>query len=795
MRASWFESKEKITLWHNPEYRGADIPDEFTNRSADKDIPLSQLYGFESTDKLNAKEHGDQVLSIAVKMKANMWNGDPIVVTRTTDGYMILDGHHRFAAAKKAGLESLPAIVVDASELEHRNDIPKAKVEEASGYIPTKAQAKDPRFSSALTVDVKPGETQRQAAKLGMKIDKKGSPPLLHATAAKNTSANKAYNLGLVESLQAKYDAIKSSNVNESVNEVSKEEFDAIQNGYVDIEFDKKWWPLSSDYPLIKHIGEAIGATSWTSWGKVGVPWSETEMIGGSGTYMLKGDFGHILLDASKSFRPDKIIMSQISTSKRGGSVGSKVMNAIKQYVDQKNLPFTVYKVTNVPFFKKFSWLTQTDSGTFVYDPTKNESINEALNEGYKLQLERDADMMVLNITDTATGKRTEVRGKPGYETDGYDPKDKLHHLLDKIGRSASVSDMMNGDVVTINPKHPTGASAKAATDTAFNEDVNIDNKEGWGAVSNNQEVDYFGMRVKMKPSVFLKLAESRRGVPAVDKVINHIKNGGAIGAPFLIISYTQGSPAEIIGHEGRSRMIAIQQVFGDIPVEVHLFFNSDTVNRARHLTPDIVADINKTMMSQDDQELSGPFFTESINEKITKRTPMGDVIDDFYQSDAPQFKGKSKAKRRQMAIAAKLSKMDENFADGKKKIQEALDKPTPSIKQLSKKHNVDKDDIISQVKKGVKVELEHTSDPKIALEIALDHINELPDYYDRLETVEENFADGKKKGKSRPGRVKRAGASCNGSVTDLRARAKKYSGERAKMYHWCANMKSGKKK
>jgi pyrimidine deaminase RibD-like protein len=59
---------------------------------------------------------------------------------------------------------------------------------------------------------------------------------------------------------------------------------------------------------------------------------------------------------------------------------------------------------------------------------------------------------------------------------------------------------------------------------------------------------------------------------------------------------------------------------------------------------------------------------------------------------------------------------------------------------------------------------------------------------------LKENFHDGKVKGKSRPGRVKRAGASCSGSVTDLRARAKNTSGERAKMYHWCANMKSGKK-
>jgi 8-oxo-dGTP pyrophosphatase MutT (NUDIX family) len=60
---------------------------------------------------------------------------------------------------------------------------------------------------------------------------------------------------------------------------------------------------------------------------------------------------------------------------------------------------------------------------------------------------------------------------------------------------------------------------------------------------------------------------------------------------------------------------------------------------------------------------------------------------------------------------------------------------------------------------------------------------------------LDENFADGKVKGKSRPGRVKRAGASCSGSVTDLRARAKKASGEKARMYHWCANMKSGRKK
>ena len=54
---------------------------------------------------------------------------------------------------------------------------------------------------------------------------------------------------------------------------------------------------------------------------------------------------------------------------------------------------------------------------------------------------------------------------------------------------------------------------------------------------------------------------------------------------------------------------------------------------------------------------------------------------------------------------------------------------------------------------------------------------------------------DPKTEAKSSPGRVKRAGASCKGSATELRKKAKKYSGEKGKMYHWCANMKAGKKR
>lgn len=73
------------------------------------------------------------------------------------------------------------------------------------------------------------------------------------------------------------------------------------------------------------------------------------------------------------------------------------------------------------------------------------------------------------------------------------------------------------------------------------------------------------------------------------------------------------------------------------------------------------------------------------------------------------------------------------------------------------------------------------------------DHLRAVQQFLDQ--SLNENFADGQVKGKSRPGRVKRAGASCAGSITSLRQKAKNTGGERAKMYHWCANMKSGRKK
>ena len=47
--------------------------------------------------------------------------------------------------------------------------------------------------------------------------------------------------------------------------------------------------------------------------------------------------------------------------------------------------------------------------------------------------------------------------------------------------------------------------------------------------------------------------------------------------------------------------------------------------------------------------------YDHVMGEKLDKDATAGDYVKDFQKSDAPQFKGKSKKKKQQMAIAAYL--------------------------------------------------------------------------------------------------------------------------------------------
>lgn len=262
----------------------------------------------------------------------------------------------------------------------------------------------------------------------------------------------------------------------------------------------------------------------------------------------------------------------------------------------------------------------------------------ESIAEGYQLQLERGKGMDVLHIVDTNTGKRTEVRGKPNYET-AYDPNDPLHQLLDKIGKASSISDLMNGDLVGVNPRHVDGKKAMAATDKAYNEETGDE-----------------------MLSIFQQMHHDAGNNAEMDRFI-------------------------------KSHNWELRDFTPDMfPSEEEFFDYDDPFNRVIDIDYNHRVDLSQPI-------IVGPQFKDG---KYS-------VIDGNHRAAAAQTAGKT-----------------------------------------------------------------------------------IKGYFP---IIKENFADGKVKGKSRPGRVKRSGASCNGSVSDLRAKAKKYGGERGRMYHWCANMKSGRKK
>jgi|688.fasta_scaffold19920_6 uncharacterized protein YihD (DUF1040 family) len=59
-------------------------------------------------------------------------------------------------------------------------EILKKPVNEASGYIPSEKQKNDPRFKTALTVDVKPDSIKKNASAFNSKISRAGIPPQLN---------------------------------------------------------------------------------------------------------------------------------------------------------------------------------------------------------------------------------------------------------------------------------------------------------------------------------------------------------------------------------------------------------------------------------------------------------------------------------------------------------------------------------------------------------------------------------------------------------------------------------------
>ena len=145
-----------------------------------------------------------------------------------------------------------------------------------------------------------------------------------------------------------------------------------------------------------------------------------------------------------------------------------------------------------------------------------------------------------------------------------------------------------------------------------------INNQSGIGSVPKNQEIDYFGLRVAMRPSTFLKLALPMPNTAQDQEAVEYVKQQKdtlGIGAPFLEIDIPEAwesgdlsKPARIVGHDGRHRMAAIMQSEGDDPVEVHLF---PMGLRRRHFdaNPEWEQELNNVIVGQRGNTVPGPIF------------------------------------------------------------------------------------------------------------------------------------------------------------------------------------------
>jgi hypothetical protein len=59
------------------------------------------------------------------------------------------------------------------------------------------------------------------------------------------------------------------------------------------------------------------------------------------------------------------------------------------------------------------------------------------------------------------------------------------------------------------------------------------------------------------------------------------------------------------------------------------------------------------------------------------------------------------------------------------------------TVEQIAKKHRMDVSFVKNQLKMGIPIEHEHTKDKDLATDIALQHLDEIPDYYTRLKKME----------------------------------------------------------
>ena len=542
---------------------------------------------------------------------------------------------------------------------------------------------------------------------------------------------------------------------------------------------------------------------------------------------------------------------------------------------------------------------------------------NLGMTESVAIKFERGDDYDILHIKEKGKN-RVEVRGKSGYESGSYDPKDKLHKLLDGLKKAANISELMNGETVVINPKHPDGPQAldnlkdleealgeiASATEIYVDMDgvladffgdwaklMGVDSfrdiKDVNAALEKIRNTDDFWLNLPVTDNAksLLELIKKVKGeysicsspLPGDKNSEPHkrewIKKNLAFFPPKEIIitqdkakfaTQPDGTPNILIDdygvnvakweaaggigfkhkdHKFERTAKAIKQHMQEPVEEGNLFKNPKNTFLAKADTAYDFLKLGTNMANlksmpagsnKDEPDImiapyagakEMKYLMKQLN-RIGYKTQDASGYQDAHYDDEPtggeappQMKGQgplgkikiSKLKGVQKERTyEKLAKQLERVLEGdyaplqidrRGRVvngHHRLDALRLTGAEYARVHMID--DVVENVKETYaddqreKTKRTLAKHDKAMIKVARDSIKKYEKDKEDKET-NENFADGKKKGKSRPGRVKKSGASCNGSVTSLRKKAKKASGERAKMYHWCANMKSGKKK
>lgn len=139
----------------------------------------------------------------------------------------------------------------------------------------------------------------------------------------------------------------------------------------------------------------------------------------------------------------------------------------------------------------------------------------------------------------------------------------------------------------------------------------------GAGSTPYGVDIDYFGLRVQMRPSTFLKLALPLTPATTSKTLGPYMKQGGAIAHPMLDFEMPDGwfsddysEPARIVDHEGRNRMKHWMRLHGDDPIQINMRPHGGL--RRRDITSEMIQQLSAGMIGQRGDYIDGPLFEPS---------------------------------------------------------------------------------------------------------------------------------------------------------------------------------------